>query len=208
METLSAYVRERMQIPERRDGDPDHQEDWRSPPSDIHAILTVIGRRNEKGRVEFEHEDRTIDLANLELRLTSFSENGNFELVDFSQTDLHDSTFWACNLTRSRFVHADLQNISFCAGTVLREANFGHANLSYAYLSEAIFDRNNFYNANLRRAYIAGLDLRSAYNLTQEQVDDAYGDRRTLLPEGLAIPAHWPDAADLNKWQTRQGTEF
>lgn len=201
METLAAYLREMAKIPDRQDDEPDHPEDWRSPGADIHAILTVIGRRNEEGRTKFEHDDRTIDLTYLELRLTSFSEGGNFQLVDFSNSDLNQSTFWACDLTRARFVSADLQSASFCAGTKLKETNFGHANLVCAYLGEAELEKNNFHYARLDKAYIAGLDLRSAYNLTQVQIDSAYGDRRTLLPEGLDYPDHWPKEADPSMWR-------
>ena len=38
---------------------------------------------------------------------------------------------------------------------------------------------------------LQGANLWGARNLTQEQLDGANGDDRTMLPEGLTRPAHW-----------------
>jgi uncharacterized protein YjbI with pentapeptide repeats len=203
METLTAFVRERMRLPDQPHGDPDHDEDITGPPADIHSILTVIGRRNEQAQVAYENEDRKLDLSALDLRGTQFAEKSNFSRVGFGFTDLSGSTFWNCDLCDAYFVHATLDRVGFCAGTNLSQANFGSASLQYAYMSEADFHQNNFNIAILYRAYIAGADLRSAYNLTQEQINEAYGDKQTLLPPGLVHPTHWPEEANLKLWQDR-----
>ena len=39
-----------------------------------------------------------------------------------------------------------------------------------------------------------GADLMGATNLTQEQLDKANGDDRTVLPDGLTRPVHWAKA--------------
>ena len=38
------------------------------------------------------------------------------------------------------------------------------------------------------------MNLQNALHLTQEQLDAAYGDDDTQLPEGLTRPAHWSKA--------------
>jgi uncharacterized protein YjbI with pentapeptide repeats len=45
--------------------------------------------------------------------------------------------------------------------------------------------------ANLAGAWLQGADLTGAHHLTQAQLDVAYGDRQTQLPDGLERPANW-----------------
>ena len=48
--------------------------------------------------------------------------------------------------------------------------------------------------ANLCEAHLEGADLRAADGLTQAQIEAAYGDAATQLPEGLTRPARWTAA--------------
>jgi uncharacterized protein YjbI with pentapeptide repeats len=92
---------------------------------------------------------------------------------------LVDTLVWRAHLER-----ADL------GGAHLEGANFRDAHLEEADLSDAHLDM-----ANLRDAHLEGVDLRSALGLSEAQLVDAHGDARTLLPFGMARPAHWPPAS-------------
>ena len=62
--------------------------------------------------------------------------------------------------------------------------HFQYADLQYAFLQ----------GAHLQGAHLEGADLRGAVGLTQEQLDQAFGDDHTTLPDGLNRPAHWTKA--------------
>jgi hypothetical protein len=49
--------------------------------------------------------------------------------------------------------------------------------------------------ANLEGAHLEGADFSGAYGLSLEQLAEVRSDARTLLPEGLARPPHWPPPA-------------
>ena len=53
-------------------------------------------------------------------------------------------------------------------------------------------------SASSPRAHLEGADLSRAIGLTQAQIDQAFGDAATKLPEGLCRPAHWtnPDGGE------------
>jgi uncharacterized protein YjbI with pentapeptide repeats len=67
-----------------------------------------------------------------------------------------------------------------------------------AQLAGCILRRTDFAGADLNEADIRAADLRHARNLTQEQIESAYGSndqqggmRNTLLPHGLKPPKLW-----------------
>lgn len=72
-------------------------------------------------------------------------------------------------------VHLDLR------GTDLRGANLVEAHLE---------------GAVLWRAHLEGANLQGATVLTQGQIDRAYGDETTILPEGFVHPEHWIKSTD------------
>jgi uncharacterized protein YjbI with pentapeptide repeats len=73
------------------------------------------------------------------------------------------------------------------SGTVLRQARLGGCKLRSA----------DFAGADLDEAELQAADLRRARNLTQEQIEKAYGSKGqedvddTLLPGGLIAPEPW-----------------
>jgi hypothetical protein len=82
----------------------------------------------------------------------------------------------------------DIQAIlTVLEGGPLRGARLEGVNLAGARMKGA------FPEAHLEGAWLAGAHLDGAVGLTQSAV----GDDRTILPEGLTRPAHWP-AATLN----------
>jgi hypothetical protein len=53
-------------------------------------------------------------------------------------------------------------------------------------LDEATLPETRLRGANLSRANLSG-----AEHLTQEELEEAFGDEHTQLPAGLKLPAHW-----------------
>ena len=49
----------------------------------------------------------------------------------------------------------------------------------------------NLNGADLRGAYLYGAVLWNVENLTQQQIDAAFGDKETKLPEGIIMPKTW-----------------
>lgn len=81
--------------------------------------------------------------------------------ADFGRANLRGADFFLANLEEARFFRASLQGVNF------EHARIGKADLRFANLS----------NANLEQAW----------GLTQKQLDEACGDEKTTLPEGLQI---------------------
>ena len=99
--------------------------------------------------------------------------------------------------TRADLRKAMLQEVD------LHEANLREADLEGAYLSVADLMRTNLQGANLKGAdfwmadmkdtllsgaNLEGANLSEVTNLTQEQIDSARIDDRTILPAGLRRP--------------------
>src|SRR5262245_192386 len=106
--------------------------------------------------------------------------------IDLSQADLcgaalEHATLIDADLTGAYLVQADLSHAR------LRGANLAGANLSYARLVQA-----DLKDACLDQATLGGANLREVRNLTQAQIDQAYGDEGSLLPAGLVRPTAWP----------------
>ena len=88
---------------------------------------------------------------------------------------------------------------------VLRRAHLERATLDNARLEAASLGAARLEGANLLGARLERAFLRKAIGLTQEQIEEAYGDRETKLPDGLDRPAHWdrdPDAEQPNPDET------
>ena len=105
--------------------------------------------------------------------------------IDLSQADLCRAA-----LEHATLIGADL------TGAYLLQANLAHArltgaNLSGANLSNARLDHADLKQVQLAEATLCGASLKGARNLTQAQIDQAYGDEDTCLPAGLRLPARW-----------------
>src|SRR5262245_7402090 len=105
--------------------------------------------------------------------------------IDLSQTDLSRAA-----LEHATLIDADL------SGAYLLQANLAHArlagaNLSGANLNNARLDHADLKEARLTEAKLCGASLKDARNLTQTQIDQAYGDEDTRLPAGLTLPVRW-----------------
>jgi uncharacterized protein YjbI with pentapeptide repeats len=81
-------------------------------------------------------------------------------------------------------------------GANLTGANLAGADLARVNLVGARMSGANLYQSRLYLTRIQGLDLSRAQGLTQAQIDTACGDRQTVLPQGLKLPAGWPCQPD------------
>ena len=95
--------------------------------------------------------------------------------ADLTDADLRVADLVAADLSGTRFVMANL------SGADLREADLSGANLVGARLV----------GVDIEDADLSGADLRTAEDLTQEQLEETRGDKKTILPEGLCHPKRW-----------------
>ncbi len=125
--------------------------------------------------------------------------------ANFARSDMQSARLRRAVLSESDFSHSDLNGADFSNSKIL-DCQFEAANLTSTNFSGADLSGSNFARADLRqvvfvRADIRGADLRSAANLTLIQLEAAFGDSDTLLPEGLGRPPTWPEVG------TRQSSE-
>src|SRR5271165_2777023 len=157
------------------------------PPADIQAILTVLGRRDEK----YERENQRLDLSLTDIRGAYLFEANlsgtNLIGADLNGADLSDAHLFGADLRE-----ADLSG-TLLNGAGVRGALLGDADLSGADIEGADLRAAELSDANLFGADLYGADLRRARNLTQYQIEMAKGDSTTQLPEdqNLYIPESW-----------------
>jgi uncharacterized protein YjbI with pentapeptide repeats len=121
------------------------------------------------------------DLSDADLKGTDAQEN-KFVLdnaylrgVNLGDADLEYISMKGVNLHPARLVNTNLSN-----------ADLSDADLVHAYLANV-----DLSGATLSDADLSGVDLRTVTGLTQEQIDEAKGDERTLLPDDLQRPENW-----------------
>jgi hypothetical protein len=125
--------------------------------------------------------DVRLDSANLAgARLT---------LADLAGANLSRANLEGANLVGSHLSEAILDSANL-DGAGLNGAYLDDARLNGARLNGARLDGVNFlwaslYGADLRDASLSGADLRAAFGLTREQIESAWIDERTALPEDL-----------------------
>jgi uncharacterized protein YjbI with pentapeptide repeats len=100
--------------------------------------------------------------------------------------DLSASNLLMADLSGANLSQANLSGAMLAQADITR-ANFSEANLSSADLSAVILSGETTFT----RANLSGADLSAATGLTQLQIDQANGDEKTQLPEGLKRPAAW-----------------
>lgn len=121
----------------------------------------------------------------------------NLENANLSEAKAQFVDFREANLTRASLLDALLQHAD------LRDANLQDADLTGAQLQ----------SARMQGANLCGANLRDAKGLTQDQVDAAFGDAATHLPEAMRAPTHWPTAKltaleariEWRKWRSDPG---
>jgi len=189
MEVLTAFVRERMRyttvmarLSERayflwlQAGRPEgrSEEFWteavrlgrlKEPPIDIASILTVIRRRSAENRQR---------------------ERDNGWRFDLSETYLRQAFLGEVWLQGANFLSAHLE------GANLMGAHLEGAFLMEAHLEGALLNGAHLQDTALLEAHVEGAILTEAAGLADDQLLEAFGDRNTELPEGIARPKSWP----------------
>jgi hypothetical protein len=209
MEMLSAFVRERTQqeypdpivddsvarfsarVGEEEGG---QQGRW-GPPTDIAAVLTVIRRRDPISRARENNMGWRLNLWSADLQ-HAFLHNAHLD-----HAVLHGAHFERAYLEGAHLGHADLTEAhlenAYLVGAHLEGADIRSAHLEGAILASAHLDGANLQRADFKGAYLTdanleGANLDSAVGLTTDQLAHSFGDAMTVLPVGIARPAHWP----------------
>ena len=114
--------------------------------------------------------------------------------------DLFQANLQAADLKEAQLAAANLRGASL-AGANLEDANLAKARLGGANLRAAILQGAHLRGADLQGADLQGAhlqgahlhyaDLSEAVDLSQEQINTAYGNAETWLPEGLEPPSTW-----------------
>ena len=164
MEVLTAYVRERA--PRKESHKPPSDE---RPPTDIQAILTVIGRRETTGKGR--RNDR----------------------LDLSKTHLVGAILPDANLREAILSWADLRQANL-SRTHLEEAGLFMAKLNKADLPWAFLNKAYLLGAELNKADLTETHLEEAEDLTEEQVLSAKNWEKAYLPDYLQYLLKKPPA--------------
>jgi Pentapeptide repeats (8 copies) len=186
MEVLTACVRENAPRPLKRISSPGSEpselkptaseptnQEPPTPLADIQAILTVLGRRKKAGQVG----DVVLDLSLTDLRGARLE-----------GAHLERAVLQRAHLDRARLERAHLEGANL-RGAILEGAHIEGAHLEgtdlrpYLLLSDTDTTLHDVAYITLAEASEGGL--------TQDQIDQAYGDEHTLLPPDLKPPAHW-----------------
>ena len=141
MEVLTAYVRENA--PVQMEYTPEEDE---RPPTDMQAILTVLGRRETTGK---NRRNAPLDLSNTQLIGADLRE------ADLRRADLSGAALGGAKLNKADLTDAGLDEAD------LTDAGLDEADLTDADLREADLD-----GADLRGADLDEADLDEAENLT------------------------------------------
>jgi uncharacterized protein YjbI with pentapeptide repeats len=99
---------------------------------------------------------------------------------DLSGADLSHASLTVANLSR-----CDL------SGSNLTLADLEAADLSGANLQRANLIGARLIGADLWQADIRGANLSTAEDLTEEQLEETFGDGSTKLPDGMKAPGAW-----------------
>jgi len=107
-------------------------------------------------------------------------------LVDLHGADLRGASLHGADLESADLRGANLR-MAHLRRACLRWADLQSADLRRANLEGADLREANLGDADLRGTNLRGADLSEAIGLTQPQLDSAYGDKATVLPDDLTV---------------------
>ncbi|WP_349308003.1 pentapeptide repeat-containing protein [Pseudofrankia sp. BMG5.36] len=184
VEVLSAFIRVRStalsQRLAARAGTDGESPTPTYPAADIRAAMQVLARlpvREKVPRCDLTGTDLAGPASLAHLTLT----DANLADAWLSGADLNGAVLSGTNLTNARLRGADLTG-AWLDGANLTNARLSGANLTNTLLNGAILTGTRLSRTNLVRAV----------GLSQEQVNAAWGDSETQLPEWLTRPESWP----------------
>jgi uncharacterized protein YjbI with pentapeptide repeats len=217
METLTAFVRERAKWQQEVEetGTSDH---WvsdavsnsnaraprREPDTDIAAVIAVIRRRPIEGQARERRRGWRFDLRATDLRGANLFEahlvraillGAHLEYATLTRTHLERAILSGAHLERARLFGTNLKGAILTGAhlehTMLLNTYLEHADLSLARLEHTSLIGVRLEHAKLHLAHLESADLSRVTGLTQAQIDQAYGNAETQLPEGLIPPKRW-----------------
>ena len=158
----------------------------KEPRENIQTALNFIETLNIHDGEETSHPDlhqidlREIDLLDAQLNYANLSET----LLQYANLD-------RVHLQHANLSGAQLQNVKL-EYAYLQHANLSGAQLENARLRYTQLEHADFKGAHLNNTFLIDTDLTQTKNLTQEQIDQAFGGAETtLLPDHLHTPDHW-----------------
>lgn len=154
VEILTAFVRENAP---RSESEPT---EGRRLPTDIQAIITVLGRRKTTSVLPSGAVGK-VNLSNTELRKGNLFE-ANFADANFYHSCLEDCFMEKAHLERADLLFANLKGARLDKASLL-SADIRQACLESAHLNWANLSRASLSHANLRGAYLVGATLIGAY---------------------------------------------
>jgi len=164
------------------------------------------------GTLFFEADLKGAYLRNADLSVSDLRD-ANLGSANLEQTDCSNADFSGAFLEGSTLREAVLKEAEF-RKTNLRKAKMGRGDLRAVGFREADLEEATFHEADARTIVSPGLkmnddggpkeliyrtDFSSAKNLTQDQVNTMLGDSKTIIPQGLERPTHWPVFAPDNE---------
>ncbi|ALB40870.1 MULTISPECIES: pentapeptide repeat-containing protein [unclassified Anabaena] len=138
-----------------------------------------VRKANLKGAILAQAKLQRVFLQEAKLQGADFSE-ANLEMAHLDHANLQDAHLTEAKLQQANLNHANLQNAQFL------EADLEDASLLKANLKNTDFETAILKNTDLREAILMG-----AKNLTLEQIKEAIGDEKTILPDYLDRPKCW-----------------
>ncbi len=188
MELLTAYVRSRSP---KGYGMPLEE----SVPTDVQAVLSVIGRRSHTyGKGEEQPLNLCgIDISGATLRhanlVGAHIVTARLVRVDMEQADLREAGLVASDLDGADLWGADLEQADLLTaslkGAYLAKANLSQAVLKRADLTGAKLQGANLTGAQVEGAILNGANLKNVIGLTAEQLATVVIDSDTQIPEHL-----------------------
>jgi hypothetical protein len=143
---------------------------------DVRLALTILS--SGAVRAAQEENGQGLDLSGIDFRGAALGG------IDLSGFRLSQSVLDHCRLAGARLADADLAGASL-VGADLTGADLRRADLSDADLSEAVLTAARVNAANFTSTNIGGAILAETQGLIQEQLDAAFGDSETAVPERM-----------------------
>ena len=197
VELLTAYVREKaVQY--------DDTEFYR-PAKDIQAILTVLGRCDNKDRVTFDLSGTYLseyliqgDFSNANFSKSDFT-NADFSFADLSYANCAESNFTNANCHATNFTRANCRNANFtnsnCNHADFNRSKLTKTNFTSASGDRAIFDYANCDDANFTDAFLIDADFIGAY--CERTIFIRIDCTRANFTDARLMQTNFTDANDL-----------
>lgn len=221
METICAYIRENAKSRLEIEATDDAPAQYAPPRADIQMAVKILGRRGQPRIEQEAALDPPyrLDLRGADLAVVDFSgrkfgpahlsrtslqgawlDNTSFVGADFASANMSDAWFEEANLSHARFdeailngawmVGADLTAAAL-DGAELRKTKMRNTNLQGVEMDSVILEQTDISDANIQLVWLRSVNCAEFKNITQEQLDSAFGDATTGTPNNLTRPL-WP----------------